>query len=331
MSAPLPAGVRRRRIDVGTAELDVLEAGDAGAPVVVLSHGFPESSWSWRHQLGPIAAAGYHVLAPDQRGYGASTRFGRVEDYGIERLTGDLLNLVGTTGHDDAVFIGHDWGALIVWDLAKLHPERCRGVAGLSVPLVLWPAPPTQLMNAVYGDRFFYILYFQRPHDAEAELEADVRRTMHGVLWGASGAGYPGAPASLPPMAGTGFLTNMPAPPPLPWPWLTEADLDQYVEDFTASGFFGPISYYRNLDANYAVVNGLGAERLVMPTAFIAGGKDPVLTMDPTGVDRMAQALPDFRGATIIDGAGHWVQQEAPEETNRALLAFLAGVEADGR
>lgn len=325
MSAPLPAGVRRRRVDVGSAELDVLEAGDVGAPVVILAHGFPESSWSWRHQVAPLAAAGYHVLAPDQRGYGRSTKPDTVPGYGIEHLTGDLLNLVSTTGHDDAVFMGHDWGALIVWDLAKLHPERCRGVVGLSVPFVHWPAPPIPLMQATYGDRFFYILYFQRPDEAEREMEADVRRTMAGVLWGASGQGF--APrGDLPPMEGTGFLTGMPTPPPLPWSWLTEADLDQYVEEFTASGYFGPVSYYRNLDANFAVVDGLGPERLTMPTAFVTGAKDPVNLMDPTGAERMAATLPNFRGATIIDGAGHWVQQEAPAETTAALLSFLAGL-----
>ena len=323
MTGGAAEAVRRRRVDVGTAELDVLEAGEPGAPVIVLAHGFPESSWSWRHQVAPLAAAGYHVLAPDQRGYGRSTRFDRVEDYGITQLTGDLLNLVATTGHDDAVFVGHDWGALIVWDLAKLHPDRCRAVAGLSVPFVQWPAPPTQLMRAVYGDRFFYILYFQRPDEAEAELQADVRRTMQGVLWGASGKGFVGPAGDPPPMTGTGFLTSMPAPPPPPWPWLTEDDLQRYVDDFTASGFFGPVSYYRNLDANHALVHALGPDRLTMPTCFVAGSKDPVLVMDPTGVERMAAALPDFRGATIIEGAGHWVQQEAPAETNGALLAFL--------
>ena len=318
----MDAPVRRRRIDVGTAELDVLEAGDAGAPVVVLAHGFPESSWSWRHQLAPLAAAGWHVLAPDQRGYGRSTEFARVEDYGIEQLSGDLLNLASAVGSDDAVYMGHDWGALIVWDLARLHPARCRGIVGLSVPLVQWPAPPTQLMKAAYGDRFFYILYFQRPNEAETEMEADVRRTMHTKLWGASGEGF--APrGDAPPMEGTGVLTQAPVPPALPWLWLTEADLDHYVDDFTASGFFGPISYYRNLDANYALPHALGAERLTMPTAFVAGSKDVVLVMDPAGVERMAASLPDFRGATIIDGAGHWVQQEAPDATTAALLAFL--------
>jgi pimeloyl-ACP methyl ester carboxylesterase len=324
MTDPTTASIRQRRIDVGTAELDVLEAGDPGAPVIVLSHGFPESSWSWRHQIPALAAAGYHVLAPDQRGYGRSSAPKEVTAYGIEQLTGDLLNLVDTTGQRDAVFMGHDWGALIVWDLAKLHPERCRAVVGLSVPFVHWPAPPTQLMKAVYTDRFFYILYFQQVGPAETEMELDVANTMRRVLWGASGEGFTGPRGELPPMEGTGFLTQTVEPPPLPWSWLTEADFERYVDAFTASGYFGPVSYYRNLDANFALLDGKGPEQATMPTYFVAGSKDVVLVMDPGGVERMSQTLPNFKGATIIDGAGHWVQQEAPAETNAALLAFLA-------
>ena len=324
MTDPRTEPIRRRRVDVGTAELDVLEAGDPGSPVIVLSHGFPESSWSWRHQIPVLAAAGYHVLAPDQRGYGRSSAPEEVTAYGIGPLTGDLLNLVDTTGQRDAVFMGHDWGALIVWDLAKLHPERCRAVVGLSVPFVHWPAPPTQLMKAVYTDRFFYILYFQQVGPAETEMEADVANTMRRVLWGASGEGFTGPRGELPPMEGTGFLTQTVEPPPLPWSWLTKADFARYVDAFTASGYFGPISYYRNLDANFALLAGRGPEHATMPTYFVAGSRDVVLVMDPGGVERMSQTLPNFKGATIIAGAGHWVQQEAPAETNAALLAFLS-------
>ena len=302
--------VRRRRITVGSMELDVWEAGDPGAPPVILSHGFPESAHSWRHQIPALAAAGYHVLVPD------------------------LLGLLDTTGQQQAVFVGHDWGALIVWELARLYPERVGAVVGVSVPYVAWPGRPTDLMRMLYGDRFFYILYFQTVGPPEAELEADVRTTMATVLYGASGAGWAargGGLAELPPMEGTGFLTLMAEPPPLPFlgpegPWLTAADLDDYTDGFTASGFFGPVSYYRNLDANFERVKDLGAERLAMPSYFIGGSLDPVLVMDPGGVERMQKLLPDFRGSTIIDGAGHWTQQEAPAAFNEALLGFLAGL-----
>lgn len=312
--------------------LRVHEAGDPANPTVVLSHGFPELAHSWRHQLPALAAAGYHVLAPDQRGYGHSSAPTDVAAYGIRELTGDLLALVDRAGKEQAVFVGHDWGALIVWEVARLFPERVRSVVGVSVPFVQWPAPPTQLMRMVYTDRFFYILYFQQVGPAERELGADPRRTMSQVLYGASGAAMVGRemPTELPPMEGTGFLDVMgTVAPELPFTgpegaWLTADDLDVYTQEFTNSGYFGPVSYYRNLDANYEVVKDLGPERLTMPAAFITGALDGVNLMDPTDIERMQTLLPDFRGATIIPGAGHWVQQETPAAFNAALLAHLA-------
>ena len=228
------------------------------------------------------------------------------------------------------MFVGHDWGALIVWDLARLHPQRVRSVIGVSVPFVQWPGPPTQLMKMMYGDRFFYMLYFQEPGVAEAELDAMPYDSMGKVLWSASGVGFKGRDrsAETPPMEGTGFLTMMSAPPALPFvgpegPWLTDDDLRFYADEFTNSGFFGPISYYRNLDANFDVVKDFGPERLGMPVYFIGGTDDVVNVMDPSGIERMQNLLPDFRGATILDGVGHWTQQEAPAAFNEALLGFL--------
>lgn len=327
----MPDAVRHRRAATNGIELDLLEAGEPGQPLVVLSHGFPEAAHSWRHQLPALAAAGYHVIAPDQRGYGRSSRPDAVAGYGIGSLTADLLGLLDAEGAAQATFVGHDWGALIVWELARLHPERVDAVVGVSVPFVAWPGRPTDLMRMLYGDRFFYMLYFQTVGPAETELGADPRVTMSKILWGASGAGFAarGMPTELPPMEGTGFLTMMADAPPLPFvgpegPWLTEADLDTYTDLFTASGFFGPVSYYRNLDDNYEAVKHLGAERLTMPAYFIGGALDPVMIMDPGGVERMQNLLPDFRGHTMIEGAGHWTQQEAPGAFNAALLGFLA-------
>ena len=159
------------------------EAGDPANPTIVLSHGFPELAHSWRHQMQPLADAGYHVIAPDQRGYGHSTAPTAIDAYGIDHLTGDLFGLLDHYGKDDAIFVGHDWGSMVVWESARLRPERVRAVVGVSVPCVDWPGPPTQLMRMVYGDRFFYILYFQQVGPPEAELGADARRTMsHGAL-----------------------------------------------------------------------------------------------------------------------------------------------------
>jgi pimeloyl-ACP methyl ester carboxylesterase len=338
MSSAFDASISRRRVRVGSTagpdgaaiELDVLEAGAAnGGTPVILCHGFPEAAYSWRHQLPALARAGHHVLAPDQRGYGRSYRPTAVTDYGIDALCSDLIGLLDTTGQEQAVFVGHDWGALIVWELAKLFPERVKAVVGVSVPFVMWPGRPTDLMRMLYGDRFFYMLYFQQVGPAERELEADVRHTMSTVLWGASGPGFRRPEGTLPPMEGTGFLTMMPTAPALPFdgpegPWLTAADLDVYTDLFTASGFFGPVSYYRNLDANFERVKDLPADRVSMPSWFIGGVADPVLVMDPTGVERMQKQLPDFRGHVLIPGAGHWTQQEAPRQFNDALRGFLA-------
>lgn len=316
------AGIRERIARVNGVDLHVLEAGDPADPTVLLSHGFPEGAYSWRHQLPVLAAAGYHVIAPDQRGYGHSSRPSDVGEYGIGQLTGDLAALLDDAGKDDAVFVGHDWGALIVWEAARLIPSRVRAVVGVSVPAVEWPAPPTELFRMVYGDRFFYMLYFQQVGPPEAELDADPTTTIRTMFWGASGEGFR-MPTEVPPMEGTGFLTHMPEPPPLPWSWLTEEDLRYYGAQFEHSGFFGPISYYRNLDANYELLQGHALEEITMPSAFIGGTNDPVLVMDSSGLQRMQDRLPDFRGATMLDGAGHWTQQERPAEFNDALLAFL--------
>lgn len=317
-----PASIRHRFVPVNDVELHVTEAGDPADPTVLLSHGFPEGAYSWRHQLRALAEAGYHVIAPDQRGYGRSSVPRNVTDYGIQQLTGDLNALLDEAGKDDAVFVGHDWGALIVWEAARLHPKRVRAVVGVSVPAVVWPAPPTTLFRAVFGDHFFYMLYFQTVGPPEAELEADPYDTMRRILWAGSGEGFV-APTEMRPAKGTGFLTHIPEPPSLPWEWCTEDDVRHYAADFTRSGFFGPVSYYRNLDANYEVVRGLGLDAITMPSAFIGGTRDGVLVMDSSGLERMANELPNYRGAFMIDGAGHWTQQERPREFNEALLHIL--------
>lgn len=317
----------RRRIRTNGVELDVIDEGAPGDPVVVLVHGFPESSHSWRHQIEPLVAAGYRVLAPDQRGYGASSAPRDVAAYRTDHLCADLVGLLDDVDTRQAVFVGHDWGALVAWDLARLHPDRVRALVNVSVPYTAWPAPPTELFRATYGDRFFYMLYFQPVGPAEAELEADVAETMRLVLWGASGEMYGPPPDPLPPMEGTGFLDSItrgrPVPDGLP-PWLTEEDFRVYVEQFTASGFFGPLSWYRNLDADHELTKDLAAP--AMPTAFIGGTRDGVIAGRPEYVAGMAALLPDFRGTRMIEDAGHWTQQEQPAEFNAALLDLLHAV-----
>jgi pimeloyl-ACP methyl ester carboxylesterase len=275
----------------------------------------------------PLADAGFHVIAPDQRGYGHSSAPREVEAYRVDHLCADLLALLDHVDAADAIFVGHDWGALVAWQMAQLHPGRTRAVVGVSVPFTAWPMPPTELMKAMYGDDFFYILYFQQVGPPEAELERDVRRTMHSILWAASGAMWRGMPTERLPSDGTGFVESMehfagPIPDGLP-EWLTQADLDTYVEQFTASGFFGPVSWYRNMDANHDLTKHIDPAVVAMPSYFIGGTHDGVIAGRLEVVEAMASMLPDFRGSTLIEGAGHWTQQEAPAEVNSALLGFL--------
>jgi pimeloyl-ACP methyl ester carboxylesterase len=316
--------VASRRIATNGIELDVIEAGSPGDTVIVLAHGFPETSHSWRHQIAPLAERGYHVLAPDQRGYGSSSAPTEIEAYRSDHLSDDLAGLLDDVGADDAVFVGHDWGALVMWDMARLVPDRVRGVVNVSVPYTPWPAPPTEAFRATYGDRFFYILYFQQVGPPEAEFDADPSRFLRTMLWSASADTFGPPPTELPPMEGTGFTDALSLAGDIPdWlpPWITDDEFATYVEQFTTSGLFGPVSWYRNLDADHALTKDLPAP--TMPCAFIGGRQDPVIAHRTEYVESMNDLLPDFRGAVWIDNAGHWTQQEQPEAFNAALFDLL--------
>lgn len=322
-----------RRLSVADGiELDVHEAGRAGDPLVLLLHGFPESAHSWRHQMQPLADAGYHVLAPDQRGYAGSSAPRDVEAYAGDLLADDVCALIDDAGAEQAIVVGHDWGALLAWHLAMTRPERCRAVVAASVPFNEWPARPTDVFRALHGDRFFYILYFQEPGVAEAELDADPERFLRAIVWAAAGEGPGGNTlASQLPMAGTTMIGALEAslesalgrvPDDLP-PWLPPDDFATFVAQFRTSGFFGPVSWYRNMDRNHDRTRDLGAAALTMPTGFVAGDRDPVIAGRPELVTNMDTILPNHLGSHLLPGAGHWVQQEAPAAFTAALLDLL--------
>lgn len=319
---------RERRIATNGIELHVVEAGE-GFPVV-LAHGFPELSYSWRHQIPALAEAGYHVLAPDQRGYGRSDRPEAIEDYDMLHLTDDLLGLLDDIGAERAVFVGHDWGSLIVWQMSVLHPDRVAGVVGMSVPFIPRAAmPPVQMMRAVFADSFFYIVYFQEPGVADADLGADPGETMKRMLAGLTTASEGGADLSgLAAPDGTGFVDRLPAVTRLP-DWLSQEELDHYTAEFTRTGFTGGINWYRNFDRNWELTAHLDGAKVTVPSAFITGSADPVALMTPAAM--MDGWLEDHRGTTVVEGAGHWVQQEAPAEVNAVLLTFLGGLGLGGR
>ena len=310
--------MKHRTIETNGIRMRIAEEGSG--PLVLLLHGFPESWYSWRHQIPAIAAAGFHVVAPDQRGYGGTEAPAEIESYDIFHLTGDIVGLIDALGEKDAVVIGHDWGALVAWHCALLHPKRFRAVSALSVPyLGRSPLPPLEIFRMMAGENFFYIVYFQEPGVAEREFEADVRDTMLRFLYVASGDVVEPPDFWQKPKTAK-FLDGMPAPSKLP-AWLTEADLDYFTAEFQRSGFRGPINWYRNFDRNWHLTPELAGAQITQPARFIAGERDAVLAMAP--VEGMKPLVPNLRPLVMIPGCGHWTQQERVAETNAALVGFL--------
>jgi len=314
-----------RVVDTNGVQLRVIEAGDRGAPVVVLAHGFPELAYSWRHQIPTLAEAGYHVLAPDQRGYGGSSRPDAIEAYSVHELTTDLVGLLDDVGAERAVWIGHDWGAIVVWNAPLLHPDRVAAVAALSVPpLPRAQVPPTQAFRKTFGENFFYILYFQEPGVADAELCADPARTMRRMMGGLRVSADPSAAIRMVAPGPEGFVDRLPEPDELP-DWISQDELDHYIGEFSRTGFTGGLNWYRNLDRNWENTPELAGAKISVPSLFIAGSADPVLAF--TRADRASQVVSGPYRQVMIDGAGHWLQQERPDEVNAALLEFLDGLE----
>jgi pimeloyl-ACP methyl ester carboxylesterase len=322
------SSTRERTVTTNGVDLHVVEAGD-GAPVI-FAHGFPELSYSWRHQLPAIADAGFHAVAPDMRGYGRSSQPTEITDYDIDHLTGDLIGLLDDLGEERAVFVGHDWGSMVVGSLARLHPERVAGVVAMSVPfLPRGPMPPIQVMRMVFADTFFYMLYFQEPGVADADLAADAGTTMRRMLAGLTvpeGMSLDASGLSAP--DGRGFVDRLPEPAGLP-AWLTQEELDHYTAEFTRTGFTGGINWYRNLDRNWEITPQLDGATIKAPSLFIGGSLDPVALMTPTSIQD--DVVTDHRGNVVVDGAGHWVQQESPAAVNAALLTFLEALDLGGR
>jgi pimeloyl-ACP methyl ester carboxylesterase len=315
--------LRSRTLSIRGVDLHLLEAG-ADGPVVLLAHGFPELAYSWRHQLPALARAGYRVVAPDQRGYGRSSRPEAVEAYDIHHLVGDLVAVLDDLQAERAFVVGHDWGSMVASHLALLHPDRVRGLVNMSVPhLPRGEVPPLTALRNLVGDSFFYILYFQEPGVADAELGGDPARTMRRLLAGASV--QPGAAPDPALFAddGRGFVDRLPEPDGLPG-WLSAGELDHYVAEFRRTGFTGGLNWYRNIDRNWATTPELAGAKVTVPSLFVGGALDPVLLMSPPAA--VHGSLTDHRGDVLVAGAGHWVQQESADEVSAALVGFLDDV-----
>lgn len=319
-------GVKHRVIETNGIRMHIAESGTG--PLVLLCHGFPESWYSWRHQLGALAEAGFHAVAPDMRGYGQTERPEQIDQYTLFHLVGDMVGLVDALGAETALVAGHDWGAPVAWHAALLRPDRFRGVIGLSVPFVpRRPARPTSIMPQT-EEALFYQLYFQAPGPAESELDRDVRRSIRSIVYSLSGE----APRREPNLDGTeagmvprqhGMISRLIDPAALPT-WLSEADVDFYVGEFTRTGFRGGLNWYRNIDRNWELLAPMAGAKVTVPALYLVGDRDLVLAF--RGMDQILANLstfvPNLRGIVMLPGCGHWTQQERPQRVSQALIDF---------
>ena len=290
-------------------ELEVFSDG-SGKPVV-LCHGWPEHAFSWRHQTAPLAQAGYHVIAPNQRGYGHSSKPDAVTDYDIEHLTGDLVGLLDHFGYDDAVFVGHDWGAIVVWNLAIMHPDRVAGVINLSVPFMArgkseWVGGWEERLG---GD--FYIVHFNRqPGVADAVFDANPEQFLRNMYrtnqW----------LENLPNLGPGMPLVNMATAEAMPGDLLmSEEELAVFVDAFKTSGFTGGLNWYRNFSRNWTII-GDYEQRVGQPTLMIYGEYDSVPKSPDLSVTAATPTTETF-------DCGHWIQQERPQHTSQAMIRWL--------
>ena len=295
-------------------------------PLVLFCHGWPESWYSWRHQLAALAAAGYRAVAPDMRGYGGTDAPPQVEQYTMLHLVGDMVDLVKALGEQQAVIVGHDWGAPVAWTSALLRPDLFRAVAGMSVPFT--PPGRIDLLSALeaQGVHSFYMQYFQAPGVAEAELERDVQATLRRIYFSGSGDGPERATFGvLEP--GAGVLSNTVDPATLP-AWLPPEDIAFYAGEFKRAGFRGGLNWYRNLRRSWELLTPWRGCVIRQPSLFIAGARDNVLKFPASQaqIDAYPRTLPGLRGCHILEGAGHWIQRERAEAVTALLLAFLKGL-----
>jgi pimeloyl-ACP methyl ester carboxylesterase len=315
--------ISHRFIETNGIRMHLAEAGDG--PTVLLCHGWPKSWYSWRHQLEALAAAGYHAIAPDMRGYGQSDQPEAIDQYTVLHLTGDMVGLLDVVGADQAVVVGHDWGAPVAWHCALFRPDRFKAVVGLSVPFVpRRPRRPSTIMPRTETQQF-YQQYFQTPGVAEAELEKDVHNAIKTTYFALSGDAPVENLASLSmlPREG-GWLDGKPTTQSLP-AWLTDNDLEFFVAEFRRTGFRGSLNWYRNIDRNWGLLAPWAGAKIQVPALYIVGDRDLINAFP--GWDKLIlnlkQYVPLLRETIVLKGCGHLTQQERAKDVNNAILEFL--------
>ncbi len=294
-------------------------------PLVIMCHGFPELWYSWRHQLLAISEAGFHAVAPDQRGYGQTDQPQKIEEYHIFNLVGDILGIVKALGEQKAVIVGHDWGASVAWYCALLRPDVFTAVVALSVPFLPrlgGNIAPTEIMKRMSGEEVFYQLYFQEPGKAEKDMEADVRKTMERTLYSLSGEAAPEKRWRFMLKKSETVLHAPSKSDTLP-SWLAKEDIDFFESEFKRTGFRGGLNWYRNIDRNWESTSFLEGAKVHQPALFAAGELDPVITMYRKAYDHLEQNVINLREKILFPNIGHWINQERPAEVNQLIIQFL--------
>ncbi len=317
---------RFETVDANGCNIRVAAEGEG--PLVLMVHGWPESWYSWRHQLGPIADAGFTAAAIDVRGYGGSDKPYPIEDYAMEHIVADVQAVADKLGGGKAILIGHDWGAPIVWSSALTDPLRFPAVAGLSIPFMgKGKAPFIDIARKLFTDNglFFYQIYFQDEGVVEAEVEADMRSALRKIYYSISGDAPPGTwPHDK--KHGAKLLDGLVDPQTFP-SWLSAEDIDYLVNEFETSGFRGPINRYRNFHRDFEWMAQFDREKIDQPSLFITGDKDMGTMMFGRDVEtRIREHLTDLRGFHVLPGCGHWTQQERPKEVTALLVDWLKGI-----
>ena len=311
-------------VTIDSAGLPMRVADKGQGPAVLFLHGWPESWYSWRHQLLALATAGYRVVAPDMPGYGGSGKLATIEDYNILNLAKHVVGVLDALDIADAVLVGHDWGAAIAWHTIQLYPERFTKLINMSVPLRRRaPKPPMEIYKERFGERFFYQLYFQKPGVAEAEFDTDPHAILSRLYCSPDTFRFSPTIEDKDYSAG-GWIGRLGEPKNIP-AWFSEAELDYYVSEFTRTGFAQGIHYYRNIDRNWELLGDKANNIIEQPTLFIAGEKDNVIgkaTREKL-FDSMQPLVPNLADVILYPGIGHWVQQEVADEVNQAILDFL--------
>ncbi|WP_347506285.1 alpha/beta fold hydrolase [Pseudomonas anguilliseptica] len=314
--------IEQHILQVNGIYLSLYSAGPATGRPVWLLHGFPECWHSWRQQIAPLTAAGYRVLIPEMRGYGQSSAPRDPAAYDVLTICGDIQAAMDRLGQQQVCVVGHDWGAPIAWHLALLEPQRVQAVVAMAVPFGGRPRQPAiEIMRQLYAERFHYILHFQQPGVAEAEMDADIPRTLRMMMYNTSAA-VPKDHFLQEKPAGAGLFDGMFDPGTLPV-WCDNAAFEHYLKTFEGRGFYGALNWYRNFERNWLRTEVLADRQIEQPALFLLGDQDPVGTLEAYTLKQMPKRVPQLE-QHVLSECGHWIQNEQAEWVNQLLLAFLA-------